>query len=324
MQNMFYRKCYKEYLELSNKALKIYKDEKVSVTKDGAELFAWDGTFSDYKMEGYERVYLVILNSLSYKNLNKIEDAKVELRRAYDESQAVLDNRPKDRMTSLLIGILWENYGEREEAIPFYRRVIQLDPKNKDSIRRIADSRLANPNLKTYIYELGSMPEMGRGLGTGLEFRYPVAKIKSSSKTIDDYYQNMIPNCSSPGEYEVINTAEWLEIITDRVVNPGTTKHNIKRYARMPLSLTYSIAIFVGGTYLSVIAAEKDLRALFGIPVSYAAATTIYDMSQAGDTRFWSAMPQAMIISQKPLELDQIKCLDHFKNFPWLNFRQLY
>ncbi len=321
IRTMYYRGCYEETLEAVNYARQSFRDSIFSVTKDAAELVAFEGTFISYTMESYERTYLALLAVRSYMKLHKNEDALIELRKAYNESVAQLETKGQDRITLLLMAALWESLGKPLDSEPLYRRIIEISAKNKDELYELAIRRLEQTDKKKFnelhIFELGALPEMS--FFTQVEFKYPPYEGKLGRiNLLTDYTYNMIPTCREKNMV-VLSTQEWLRFLSDRAYNSDNAKYKIKKMARLPLAVFYSTTTFVAGAYVTAIMVKDDYKALlYGTALTVAATAAVFSRSMAPDLRYWDQLPQAMIISERDLVPYDLQCLDKFKEQMWL------
>lgn len=61
VRDLYYRSCYDETIQVVKYARLKFRDSVISITQDTAEVVAFEGTFTDYVMESYERTYLSLL-----------------------------------------------------------------------------------------------------------------------------------------------------------------------------------------------------------------------------------------------------------------------
>jgi tetratricopeptide (TPR) repeat protein len=316
LRRMYFNGCYSQVIEAVNFVRGKFRDEIVSVGKDSAELFLYDGTIGDYRMEAYERIYLSLYAVRSYMELKKKDDARVELRRAYDEGVAQIESGGQDGITLFIMATLWEQLGERETALPLYRRILEI--KNAgESLKYLARQKLKKPGAM-FIYELGSMPDFDVDEFGHAEFKYPLAVQLVDKKIEHSYQKNMIKDCVQ-AEAAIISTDEWISILKERIRNPQSTKHEVKKVLRYPLTLLYTIGVFATGLYLTALVASQDLRgAVFIVPTVSLTART-YQRGVAPDVRIWKDLPQAWVISDKEVVPKKLKCLSEYDQEPWLN-----
>jgi hypothetical protein len=84
ISKLFKSSCYQEVITLGNYVRSQRRDKVYNVTAEVAEVFTPEGTFTEYVLESYERVFLSVLIATSYSDLGKNDDALVELRKAKD------------------------------------------------------------------------------------------------------------------------------------------------------------------------------------------------------------------------------------------------
>jgi hypothetical protein len=255
--------------------------------------------------------------------IEKPEDAKVELRRAYEESVAKLETQGQDRVTLLLLASIWDQLNEPKEAEPIYKRVVELSGKQDDSIYKIALTRIkAGRPSPVYIYELGYMPLLQKDLGRKINFRYPVTITYKDNQRLEDYISNMIPPCKEGSTY-VFGTQDWLKFLTDRYYFNDNPKTAAKKMARLPSTILYSTTVFIAGSYLTFLAAKSGTADGIKAAAVFAVATPAltvdtFEKGMAPDLRYWDGLPQAIVISNQEVDPATLKCVKPFENEPWL------
>ena len=80
LADAFEERCYDTVIVHGEKARSEFRHKTFSFLKETTNIFVPEGSFIDYVMESYERGYLSLLLAASYANVQKPEEAKVELR----------------------------------------------------------------------------------------------------------------------------------------------------------------------------------------------------------------------------------------------------
>ena len=112
ISDLYEKSCFKEVIDLGNFVRQHRRDKLYHISSEFGELFTPEGTFTDYTLESYERVYLSMLISLSALQTNQQDLALVELRRSYDEQNAYVYNHGADPVLILLQASLWDRFGK--------------------------------------------------------------------------------------------------------------------------------------------------------------------------------------------------------------------
>lgn len=114
------------------KARSAFRHKTFSFFKETTNVFIPKGYFIDYVLESYERGYLSLLLAASYANVQKPEEAKVELRQLDHERFTPLYNCGEDPVNLLLSAVLWEQVGDVNEARVDWLRLRDLGVMWKD------------------------------------------------------------------------------------------------------------------------------------------------------------------------------------------------
>lgn len=137
--------------------------------KETGNVFVPEGSFIDYVLESYERGYLSLLLAASYANVQKPEEAKVELRQLDHELFTPLYNYGEDPVNLLLSAVLWERVGEVNEARVDWLRLRDLGQMWKgqqDEARTFAARQVAlidegqDGSDPWRVYAVGRFPEL--------------------------------------------------------------------------------------------------------------------------------------------------------------------
>lgn len=341
VRQMYHNACYQEVIAAAQYIRAQFRDQTISLTRDLSEVVFYEGTFVDYQMESYERTYLTILVALAYYKQNQIPAVEVELRKAYEESTAVLETKGQDRITLLMMALLWENIGKPEMARPLFKRIIELSGPKVDPIYNLARElhdipRQGRPQWQ--ITELSNLPEMNVTSQSSVEFRYPEYQTTDADgKKSFDYTYYKIRNCTESST-QILATDDWLKFLNDRIQFPSNVKSNIKKMARLPLTLLYTTVVFSAGAAITVELAKSCKSKDCGELIFYTAAATVAATNHtlnAGlvpDTRYWNGLPQAIgitngnskdKITNHTIYFKKLNCLNKYSSQPWFKPHQL-
>jgi len=116
LADAFEERCYEAVIVHGEMARSEFRHKTFFFLKETTNVFIPEGSFSDYVLESYERGYLSLLLAASYANVQKQEEAKVELRQLDHELFTPLYNYGEDPVNLLLSAVLWERLGEVNEA----------------------------------------------------------------------------------------------------------------------------------------------------------------------------------------------------------------
>lgn len=116
LADAFEERCYDTVIVYGEKARSEFRHKTFSFLKETTNVFIPEGYFIDYVLESYERGYLSLLLAASHANMQKPEEAKVELRQLDHELFTPLYNYGGDPVNLLLSAVLWGRVGEVSEA----------------------------------------------------------------------------------------------------------------------------------------------------------------------------------------------------------------
>src|ERR1700675_1609530 len=115
LADAFAAQRYDTVIVQGEKARSEFRYKTFSLMKETTNVFVPEGSFIDYVLESYERGYLSLLLAASYANVQKPEEAKVELRQLDHELFTPLYNYGEDPVNLLLSAVLWVLVGEVSE-----------------------------------------------------------------------------------------------------------------------------------------------------------------------------------------------------------------
>lgn len=255
--SQFYdKKCFSSTIHLGQSLLKSKRDKFYHVTSEIEEFIAPEGSQTVYVLESHERIFLSLLIANSYYHLEQFDKAKNELRRAYDESRAIIYNHGDDLSLVIYQAILWEQLKERDYAEPLWRRAQELAGKTS-LLSPFIEARLNQFETSSALYDWSIY-----GVG-----RFPEVDWKMSLKESRGSYHKISAKTSFPGlcsdeETLIIPTTAWLEKLQLRNASGYHPLLNLKSWIRLPFGVgiglataTAGVGVGVGGCYLSLAAA---------------------------------------------------------------------
>ncbi len=168
LADAFAARCYDTVIVYGEKARSEFRHKTYSLFKETTNVFIPEGSFIDYVLESYERGYLSLLLAASYANVQKPEEAKVELRQLDHELFTPLYNYGEDPVNLLLSAVLWERVGKVNEARVDWLRLRDLGMMWKgqqDAVRVFAArevARIDRPGFSEQwrVYGIGRFPEL--------------------------------------------------------------------------------------------------------------------------------------------------------------------
>lgn len=308
---LFNKGCFQETISLGNQVRKTNRDKYYNLKNELAEAIVYEGYLKDYTLEAYERVYLGLLIVLSYSRLKQNHNALVELRRTNDEMNAQIYTYGEDEINLLLMGILWEKFGVREDAQPFYRKIVE-NQSYSELARNFASTRMNGEKHKI---------ETMRVYGMGV---YPSIDYSLFSKNDESYRPvTSVKNCVSD-HMTILNTRSWIEQVNARDQNVRDPLLKYKRAARLPATILYTSLVFAitgGLTYFAAQAGSGELTTLLGAISIFLTYSTLKD-GLAPDMRYWENLPQAFIFTNQRYDWKSDPCLIQYPENE-THFRQL-
>jgi len=307
LADAFERRCYETVIVHGEKARSAFRHKTFSVLKETTNVFIPEGSFIDYVLESYERGYLSLLLAASYANVEKLEEAKVELRQLDHELFTPLYNYGEDPVNLLLSAVLWERAGEVHEARVDWLRLRDLDVMGKgqqDAVREFAGRQVAwidggqGGSEPWHVYGIGRFPE----LTWELEF-FGSTSGYFSVKANGEF----LSACRSDTGVR-LSTKSWFEKVAIRHSHGYHPLLNVQAWIRLPFGLTYSLVplaagagVMVGGCILD--AAGKGSGALCRLSVVGGAALmrtapAVMEGALRPDLRHWEHVPAAFVVTR--------------------------
>ena len=307
LADAFAAQCYDTVIVHGEKARSEFRHKTFSFIKETTNVFIPEGSFIDYVLESYERGYLSLLLAASYANMQKLEEAKVELRQLDHELFTPLYNYGEDPVNLLLSAVLWERVREVNEARVDWLRLRDLDVMwrgKQDAARVFAARQVAwidegqGGSEPWHVYGIGRFPE----LTWNLEF-FGSTSGYFSVKAKEEF----LPACQSDTGVR-LSTKSWFDKVAIRHSHGYHPLLNVQAWIRLPIGLTYSLVplaagagIMVGGCVLD--ATNNGNGSLCQLSVIGGAALmrtapAVLEGALEPDLRHWEHVPAAFVVTR--------------------------
>ena len=307
LADAFAAQCYDTVIVHGEKARAEFRHKTFSLLKETTNVFIPEGSFIDYVLESYERGYLSLLLAASYANMQKLEEAKVELRQLDHELFTPLYNYGEDPVNLLLSAVLWERVREVNEARVDWLRLRDLDVmwKGKQDAARVFAARQVawidegrGGSEPWHVYGIGRFPE----LTWNLEF-FGSTSGYFSVKAKEEF----LPACQSDTGVR-LSTKSWFDKVAIRHSHGYHPLLNVQAWIRLPIGLTYSLVplaagagIMVGGCVLD--ATNNGNGSLCQLSVIGGAALmrtapAVLEGALEPDLRHWEHVPAAFVVTR--------------------------
>jgi len=307
LADAFAAQCYDTVIVHGEKARSEFRHKTFSFIKETTNVFIPEGSFIDYVLESYERGYLSLLLAASYANMQKLEEAKVELRQLDHELFTPLYNYGEDPVNLLLSAVLWERVREVNEARVDWLRLRDLDVMwrgKQDAVRIFAARQVAwidegrGGSEPWHVYGIGRFPE----LTWNLEF-FESTSGYFSVKAKEEF----LPACQSDTGVR-LSTKSWFDKVAIRHSHGYHPLLNVQAWIRLPIGLTYSLVplaagagIMVGGCVLD--ATNNGNGSLCQLSVIGGAALmrtapAVLEGALEPDLRHWEHVPAAFVVTR--------------------------
>ena len=307
LADAFEERCYDTVIVYGEKARSEFRHKTFSFLKETSNVFIPEGSFIDYVLESYERGYLSLLLAASYANVQKPEDAKVELRQLDHELFTPLYNYGEDPVNLLLSAVLWERVGEVNEARVDWLRLRDLGlmwKGQQDAVRLFAVRQVdridegQGVSEPWHVYGVRRFPE----LTWDLQFFGSTSgyfSVKASGE--------FLPACRSDTGVR-LSTKSWFDKVAIRHNHGYHPLLNVQAWVRLPFGLTYSLVplaagagVMVGGCMLD--AAGKGNGALCQLSVIggvalMRTAPAVLEGALRPDLRHWEHVPAAFVVTR--------------------------
>ena len=302
-------RCYDTVIVHGEKARSEFRHKTFSFLKETTNVFIPEGSFIDYVLESYERGYLSLLLAASYANVQKPEEAKVELRQLDHELFTPLYNYGEDPVNLLLSAVLWERVGEVNEARVDWLRLRDLDvmwKRRQDAVRLFAARQVdridegQDLSEPWHVYSVDRFPELSWDLQFfGSENGY-------FSVTADKEF----PRACQSDTGVRLSTQSWFEKVAIRHSHGYHPLLNVQAWIRLPIGLTYSLVplaagagVMVGGCVLDAAAKGSGGLCQLSVIGGMALMRTAPDVLEGAlhpDLRHWEHVPAAFVVTSAP------------------------
>jgi hypothetical protein len=305
VSELFSSGCYYEVIALSNYVRSQRRDKLYSVTTEMAEVLAPEGSFTPYILESYERSFLSLFISFSYLNLDRTDDALIELRRTMEEEKAILYNHGDDPTISLMLAALWDRF-DPAVARPYWLRLSLY--KNVDpAITLFAQARIkeidadSTTPVEWQIHGVGLLPE--------LEWHSQFTKEQPYKITTTSSF----PAACSSQEGLLMPTSSWTQKLAKKYDSSYHPWLYTKSLIRAPigfgygvLGVTTGVAVGVGGCGLALEANDKAFDVckgsldLAGYLIGKSADVVSFTLKP--DLRHWKKLPLAIVLEREDVD----------------------
>lgn len=309
LSQAFSRQCYPTVVDYGARAQSEFRHKTFHVLKETASVFIPDGTLTDYVLESYERGYLSVLMAASYLHMQRLDDAKVELRRLDHELFTSLYNYGEDPVNVLLSAVLWEQAGDPAEARVDWLRLRDLRDllKERDEpLRSFADLQVQRIDEgrplenRWHLYSIGTFPAVDWDLQfTGSDNGY--FRITP---------RGVFPVTCTSLTGTLLSTRSWFDKIATRHSNAYHPLLNVQSWIRLPVGVTYSLVpiaagagIAVGGCMLDAAGDGKGALceiAIRGGVAFMSTAPRVLKGALEPDLRHWEQVPSAFLVTMAP------------------------
>ncbi|MGH7147829.1 MAG: hypothetical protein ACREIJ_08025 [Nitrospiraceae bacterium] len=307
LADAFAGRCYDTVIVHGEKARSEFRQKTFSLMKETTNVFVPEGSFIDYVLESYERGYLSLLLAASYANVQKPEEAKVELRQLDHELFTPLYNYGEDPVNLLLSAVLWERVGEVNEARVDWLRLRDLGVMWKgqqDAVRAFAARQVDQIDERHgfrepwHVYGIGRFPELTWDLQFfGSTNGYFSVKAK----------EEFLPACQSDTGVR-LSTRSWFDKVAIRHRHGYHPLLNVQSWIRLPFGLTYSLiplaagaGVMVGGCMVDAAASGKgglcQLSVIGGVALMRT-APVVMEGALRPDLRHWEHVPAAFVVTR--------------------------
>lgn len=307
LADAFAERCYDTVIVHGEKARSEFRHKTFSLMKETTNVFIPEGSFIDYVLESYERGYLSLLLAASYANVQKPDEAKVELRQLDHELFTPLYNYGEDPVNLLLSAVLWERIGEVREARVDWLRLRDLVVMWKDqqdaAVRLFASRQVARIDEgqgfseQWHVYGIGRFPE----LMWDLQF-FGSTNGYFSVKANGEFS----PTCQSDTGVR-LSTRSWFDKVAIRHSHGYHPLMNVQAWIRLPFGLTYSLiplaagaGVMVGGCMLDAAGDGKGALCQLSVIGGMALIRTTQVVMEGAlrpDLRHWEHVPAAFVVT---------------------------
>jgi hypothetical protein len=306
ISELYDQKCFREVIALGDFVRAHSRDKFYHVVNETLEFVTPEGTFTEYVLESYERSYLSFLMASSYEQLASKDGAQVELRKAYQEGQALLYNYGDDPVNLVLQAAVWENSRTSGDSRPLWKKVTELAGSNL-ALKTFAEKRIQEidsgrkPVKPWKVYAIGLFP--------GLDWETSMTKSSGSYFVVKP--KSSFPVTCGSDESLLLSTEAWAQKISHKYDQDYHPLLHLQTWTRLPVGLTMGALTAVSGAGVAVagcgadFALTKDAHshplceaslAFGGKIIGETGNVTGYVLRP--DLRYWSQLPSAFWITQ--------------------------
>jgi hypothetical protein len=244
----------------------------------------------------------------SYANVQKPEEAKVELRQLDHELFTPLYNYGEDPVNLLLSAVLWERVGEVREARVDWLRLRDLVVMWKDqhdaAVRVFASRQVARIDEgqgfseQWHVYGIGRFPE----LTWDLQF------FGSTNGYFSVQANGEFPPACQSDTGVRLSTRSWFDKVAIRHSHRYHPLLNVQAWIRLPFGLTYSLiplaagaGVMVGGCMLDAAGDGKGALCQLSVIGGMAlirTAPVVMEGALRPDLRHWRHVPAAFVTTR--------------------------
>ncbi|WP_413944039.1 hypothetical protein [Bdellovibrio sp. HCB-162] len=308
---MFLAGCYQEVITLGSYVRAFHRDKFYQLTAEVIEVALPEGVLTEYVMESYERSYLSILIALSYFNLDKKEEALVELRQSMMDENAHIYNHGNDPVITLLHAAIWSNF-DLNVARPFWKKLSE-DKNVSSEVQSFSQERVQeiDGNKKfegTWrIFGLGYMPRL----------TWKTDFIKRENGPYKIMPTRNFPKTCSTNSTILMPTSSWVQKLSKRYEADYHPLLYTKSVVRVPFGFTYGVlgvttgvAAGATGCAIGAYANSSSLCADSLNAAGYIIKKTgnMVEYVMAPDLRHWEKMPTAFFITRGNID-QSVPCL---------------
>jgi hypothetical protein len=313
VSDLFARSCFHEAIALGDFLRHQSRDKFYNITSEALEMVTPEGTFTEYVMESYERGYLTILISLSYLNLQKEDDALVELRRGSEELNAQIYNHGEDPVLNLLMAALWDRF-DSSMARPYWRYLSEFGETGNE-MAVFAQKRIQQIDAHPGAKQIWSID--GFGYFPELEWKSDFIRREKGPYRISA--MTAFPQVCASATSLLVPTNVWVDKIAMKYQSDYHPFLYAKSLARLPFGIGYGVLGTSAGVAVGVGGCGLDGSSKGGngqlCKASLDAAGTIIHQSLnlveytlKPDLRHWKKIPLAFSISAESSSTSEDSC----------------
>jgi hypothetical protein len=311
--DLFGDHCYNETIQVAEYIRSQRRDKYYSMTAEVAEVFTPEGSFTPYILESYERSYLTLLIAISHLEMDREEDALVELRQAVNEENAQLYNQGEDPVISFLLAALWDRF-DSTLSRPHWKGLSERGDLDA-TVTRFAKQRMQdidrkeNSKVHWRISGVGAFPD----LDWHSQF--------FSRKPYKIVAQAPFPRACAGQRSLLLSTKSWANKISIRYNSDYHPLLFTKSLLRLPIGVTYGaivattgVGIGAGGCALAA-SAEDPSGKLCGASLDFAGqiigeSSNLVEFTLRPDMRHWKRVPIAFLIERSGEQSGSLECPD--------------